>query len=64
MIARAVHVLLLFAAHAGVPVVRLQKLLGHATAAMTMQYMEHAPEAYIAQGWGSHRTVYERSESI
>ena len=32
---------------AGVPIVRLQKLLGHATAAMTLRYMKHAPEAYL-----------------
>ncbi len=38
-----------YAAQAGVPIVRLQKLLGHATAAMTMRYMKHAPEAYIAE---------------
>ena len=33
----------------GVPIVRLQKLLGHATAVMTMRYMKHAPEAYLDQ---------------
>jgi integrase len=27
----------------GVPIVRLQKLLGHAEAQMTMRYMKHAP---------------------
>jgi hypothetical protein len=26
---------------AGVPIVRLQKLLGHATATMTLRYMKH-----------------------
>ncbi len=31
------------------PIVRLQKLLGHATAAMTMRYMKHAPEAYLTE---------------
>ncbi len=31
---------------AGVPIVRLQKLLGHATATMTLRYMKHVPEAY------------------
>ncbi|HXJ80122.1 MAG TPA: hypothetical protein VMS64_15730, partial [Candidatus Methylomirabilis sp.] len=30
-------------------IVRLQKLLGHATAAMTMRYMKHAPEAYLSE---------------
>jgi integrase len=37
------------AAQAGVPIVRLQKLLGHATPTMTMRYMKHAPEAYLDQ---------------
>ena len=37
------------AAQAGVPIVRLQKLLGHATAHMTMRYMKHAPEAYFKE---------------
>lgn len=36
---------------AGVPIVRLQRLLGHATAAMAMRYMRHA------QGRTSTRTV-------
>ncbi len=31
------------------PIVRLQKLLGHATAVMTMRYMSHAPEAFLDQ---------------
>lgn len=31
----------------GVPIVRLQNLLGHAEAQMTMRYMQHAPEAYL-----------------
>ena len=34
-------------AQAGVPVVRLQKLMGHATLSMTMRYMAHAPEASL-----------------
>lgn len=37
------------AAQAGVPIVRLQKLLGHATPHMTMRYMKHAPEAYFKE---------------
>jgi integrase len=41
------HTFAVHAAQAGVPIVRLQKLLGHATAAMTMRYMKHAPEAYL-----------------
>ena len=43
------HTFAVHAAQAGVPIVRLQKLLGHATAAMTMRYMKHAPEAYVAE---------------
>jgi integrase len=36
-------------AQAGVPIVRLQKLLGHATPHMTLRYMGHAPESYFAE---------------
>ena len=36
-------------AQAGVPIARLQKLLGHATPAMALRYMKHAPEAYFAE---------------
>jgi hypothetical protein len=32
---------------AGVPIVRLQKLMGHATAVMTLRYMKHAPDSYL-----------------
>lgn len=35
------------AAMSGVPIVRLQKLLGHADPTMTMRYMRHSPEAYL-----------------
>lgn len=35
------------AAQSGVPLVRLQKLMGHASPIMTMRYMKHAPEAYM-----------------
>ena len=38
----AVHV-----AMSGVPIVRLQKLLGHAEAQMTIRCMKHAPEAFL-----------------
>jgi integrase len=41
-----------FAVHAvlsGVPIVRLQKLLGHSTPAMTMRYMRHAPDGFFTQ---------------
>jgi len=43
------HTFAVHAAQSGVPIVRLQKLLGHATAAMTMRYMKHAPEAYLSE---------------
>lgn len=36
-------------AQAGVPIVRLQKLLGHASPHMTQRYMKHAPESYFAE---------------
>ncbi len=31
------------------PIARLQKLLGHATPAMALRYMKHAPEVYFAE---------------
>jgi integrase len=34
-------------AHAGVPLARIQKLMGHATLAMTLRYLQHAPESYF-----------------
>jgi integrase/recombinase XerD len=37
------------AARAGVPIVRLQKLLGHSTPHMTLRYMKHAPEAFFRE---------------
>ena len=43
------HTFAVHAAQADVPIVCLQKLLGHATAVMTMRYMKHAPEAYLDQ---------------
>ncbi len=39
-----------FGVHAvqlGVPLVRVQKLMGHASPHMTLRYMQHAPEAYL-----------------
>lgn len=36
-------------AQAGVPIARLQKLLGHTTPAMALRYMKHAPEAYFTE---------------
>lgn len=36
-------------AQAGVPIARLQKLLGHSTPAMALRYMKHAPEAYFTE---------------
>jgi integrase len=41
------HTFAVHAMMAGVPLPRLQKLLGHATAIMTLRYMRHAPEAYL-----------------
>lgn len=41
------HTFAVHAMQAGVPLVRLQKLLGHATALMTLRYAKHAPEAYL-----------------
>lgn len=43
------HTFGVHAAQAGVPIVRLQKLLGHATPHMTLRYMQHAPEAFMSQ---------------
>ena len=36
-------------AQAGVPIVRLQKLLGHASPHMTLRYMKDAPESYFQE---------------
>jgi integrase len=36
-------------AQAGVPIARLQKLLGHASPHMTLRYMKHAPERYFQE---------------
>ena len=36
-------------AQAGVPIARLQKLLGHTTPAMALRYMKHVPEAYFKE---------------
>jgi integrase len=36
-------------AQAGVPIARLQKLLGHASPHMTLRYMKHSPESYSAE---------------
>ena len=41
------HTFGVHAAQAGVPMARLQKLLGHSTPAMTMRYAAHSPEAYF-----------------
>ena len=41
------HTFGVHAAQSGVPIVRLQKLMGHATPHMTLRYMKHAPEAYF-----------------
>jgi hypothetical protein len=36
-------------AQSGVPLPRLQKLMGHASPVMTMRYMQHAPESYFSE---------------
>ncbi len=36
-------------AQAGIPIVRIQKLLGHSTPAMTFRYMNHAPGNYFVE---------------
>ena len=43
------HTFGVHAAQSGVPIVRLQKLMGHATPHMTLRYMKHAPEAYFKE---------------
>lgn len=43
------HTFAVHAIQAELPLPRLQKLLGHATPAMTMRYARHAPEAYFAE---------------
>jgi hypothetical protein len=37
------------ASNRDVPIVRLQKLLGHASPHMTLRYMKHAPESSFAE---------------
>lgn len=41
------HTFGVHAAQAGIPLVRLQALMGHADPTMTLRYMQHAPEAYL-----------------
>lgn len=41
------HTFCVHAIQNGVPLPRLQKLLGHATPAMVMRYAAHSPEAYL-----------------
>ena len=41
------HTFGVHAAQSGVPLVRLQRLMGHASPHMTLRYMQHAPEAYL-----------------
>jgi integrase len=43
------HTFAVHAIQAGLPLPRLQKLLGHATPTMTMRYARHAPEPYFAE---------------
>ncbi|PYO60922.1 MAG: hypothetical protein DMD65_04615 [Gemmatimonadetes bacterium] len=35
-------------AQAGIPIVRIQRLLGHSTPVMALRYMKHVPENYFA----------------
>ncbi len=56
---RATH-LAVHAAQAGIPMVRLQKLLGHADPTMTMRYIKHAPEAYPGSGRRGDRGAHGR----
>jgi len=41
------HTYGVMAAQKGIPLVRLQRLLGHKSPHMTMRYMQHSPEAYF-----------------
>jgi len=43
------HTFAVHCAQAGVPLPRIQKILGHASPVMTMRYMKHAPEAYFVE---------------
>ncbi|HET8622335.1 MAG TPA: site-specific integrase [Gemmatimonadales bacterium] len=43
------HTFAVHSARAGVPLARLQKLLGHTSPVMTMRYLKHAPESYLDQ---------------
>ena len=43
------HTFAVHAAQAVIPIVPLQKLLGHADPTMTLRYMKHTPEAYLDQ---------------
>jgi len=36
-------------AQAGIPIVRIQRLLGHSTPVMALRYMQHAPENYFVE---------------
>ncbi len=36
-------------AQAGIPIVRIQRLLGHSTPVMTLRYMKHAPDDYFTE---------------
>lgn len=43
------HTYGVMAAQAGIPLPRVQRILGHATPHMTLRYMAHAPEAYFEE---------------
>jgi len=43
------HTFGVHSARAGVPIARLQKLMGHESPVMTLRYLRHAPESYFAE---------------
>jgi integrase len=64
------HTFGVHAAMAGRPVNRIQKLMGHASPAMTLKYMDHAPSSYmdedaaaIAESMGRDRETEAREKA-
>ena len=54
------HTLGVHCVQAGVPIVRLQKLLGHASPHMTVRYMKHAQESYFTEDAAKVAGGYQR----
>lgn len=54
------HTFAVHTAQAGIPIVRLQKLLGHADRTMTMRYMKHAAEGLPRPGRRRDRRAHGR----